>query len=134
MSTETVTKPRTPTRREPSVDPRKYELWEECLPLARRVLEDAGLALSWQAADCLAEELTDALLGHFVTQAEANSSVVFGMDGTGPWCSWCGRIPGPRLPQGHEQHGLFCDCRRVNDDDPSTAEASQAEQAGGETP
>lgn len=111
-----------------ATDPRRYELWDESFPLARRVLEDSGLPLDWQSMDSLAAAVTDALLGHFLTLAEAGSSVVFGMDGTGPWCSWCGKIPGPRLPEGHMQYGVFCTCRRVNAGEESAAEAAQSEQ------
>ena len=34
----------------------------------------------------------------------------------GPWCSWCGRIPGPRLPREHFQYGVFCTCKREEKD------------------
>jgi hypothetical protein len=51
---------------------------------------------------------------------------MFGMDGTGPFCSWCGRIPGPRLPKGNFQHGVFCDCKR---DPAAEAEAEGSEAA-----
>lgn len=108
------------------VDPRKYELWDESLAIARKVLDDSTLTLSWQQVDVLAENLADAMLGHFVTRAEADSSVVFLMDGQGPLCSWCGRIPGPRLPREHSQYGVFCDCHRD-----TAGEAAQAEQKGG---
>ncbi|MEU8151708.1 hypothetical protein [Nonomuraea sp. NPDC048901] len=129
MSTETT---ETRTVRPHAVDPRKYELWDESLPIARRALDEAGLGLTWQQVDALAETLTDALLAHFVTTAEADSSVVFGMDGTGPWCSWCGRIPGPRLPKDHDQYGVFCDCRRQTDNEDINAEvAGTSAESGG---
>ena len=102
-------------------EPRTTEYWKTALVLARTVIEDSGL-LPQGEADRLAEAVTERLLGDFLGMAEMSSSVMFGMDGTGPWCSWCGRIPGPRLPEGHLSHGVFCDCRR----DP----AAEAEEPG----
>jgi hypothetical protein len=105
-------------------EPRTTEYWKTALVLARTVMDDSGL-LSQADADRLAEAVTEKLLGDFLGMAEMSSSVMFGMDGTGPWCSWCGRLPGLRLPKGHPQHGVFCDCKR----DPA-AEAEESE--GGE--
>ncbi|MFE3452435.1 hypothetical protein ACFXJ8_26275 [Nonomuraea sp. NPDC059194] len=109
------------------LDPRKYEMWDESRLIARHVLE-VSLGLDWQRADRLAEDLADAMLGHFVTQAEADSSVVFlAKDGTGPFCSWCGRIPGPHLPPDHIQYGVFCNCRRKEQDEDAKAEQTVAQ-------
>ena len=104
-------------------NPRTTEYWKTALILARTVIEDSGM-LGHADADRLAEAVTERLLGDFLGMAEMSSSVMFGMDGTGPWCSWCGRIPGPRLPRGHFQYGVFCDCKR----DPA-AEAEAGETA-----
>ena len=105
-------------------EPRTTEYFKDALIVARTVIEDSGL-LGRADADKLAEAVTERLLGDFLAMAEMGSSVMFGMDGTGPWCSWCGRIPGPRLPKGHFQHGVFCDCKR----DP----AANAESEAGES-
>ena len=92
-------------------EPRTTEYWKTALVLARTVIEDSGL-LGQADADTLAEAVTERLLGDFLAMAEMSSSVMFGMDGTGPFCSWCGRIPGPQLPKGHFQYGVFCTCKR----------------------
>ena len=92
-------------------EPRTTEYWKTALVIARTVIDDSGL-LSRADADRLAEAVTERLLGDFLAMAEMSSSVMFGMDGTGPWCSWCGKIPGPRLPKGHFQYGVFCNCKR----------------------
>jgi hypothetical protein len=102
-------------------EPRTTEYWKTALVLARNVIDDSGL-LDRADADKLAEAVTERLLGDFLAMAEMGSSVMFGMDGTGPFCSWCGRMPGPRLPKGHFQYGFFCTCKRA-------AEA-EAEEAG----
>lgn len=102
-------------------EPRTTEYWKTALIMARTVIDDSGL-LCQADADKLAEAVTERLLGDFLGMAEMSSSVMFGMDGTGPWCSWCGRIPGPRLPKGHFQYGVFCTCKR----DP----AAEAEESG----
>ena len=102
-------------------EPRATDYWETALILARTVMEDSGL-LSQADADRLAEAVTERLLGDFLAMAEMSSSVMFGMDGTGPFCSWCGRIPGPRLPKGHMQYGVFCTCKR----DPAANAESEA--------
>ena len=104
-------------------EPRTTEYWKDALVIARNVIDDSGL-LGRADADRLAEAVTERLLGDFLAMAEMSSSVMFGMDGTGPWCSWCGRIPGPSLPKGHFQYGVFCDCKR----DP----AENAKAEGGE--
>jgi hypothetical protein len=104
-------------------EPRTTEYWKDALIVARTVIEDSGL-VSQADADKLAEAVTDRLLGDFLAMAEMSSSVVFGTDGTGPWCSWCGRIPGPKLPKGHFQYGVFCTCKR----DPA-AESGESEAA-----
>lgn len=96
-------------------DPRMTEYWKTALVIARTVIEDSGL-LPRADADRLAEAVAERLLGDFQAMAEAGSSVMFGMDGTGPWCSWCGRIPGPRLPREHFQYGVFCTCKREEKD------------------
>ncbi len=92
-------------------EPRTTEYWRTALTIARNVIDDSGL-LSRADADKLAEAVTERLLGDFLGMAEMSSSVMFNVDGRGPWCSWCGRIPGPKLPKGHFQHGVFCDCKR----------------------
>ena len=92
-------------------EPRTTGYWKTALVLARTVIEDSGL-LSREDGDTLAEKVTEKLLADFLWMAEASSEVMFGMDGTGPFCSWCGRTPGPRLPKGHFQYGVFCDCKR----------------------
>jgi hypothetical protein len=94
-----------------SDEPRATEYWKTALVLARTVMDDSGL-LCRADADRLAEAVTERLLGDFLGMAEMGSSVMFGMDGTGPFCSWCGRVPGLRLPKGHPQRGVFCDCKR----------------------
>jgi hypothetical protein len=104
-------------------EPRTTEYWKTALILARNVIDDSGL-LCQADADKLAEAVTERLLGDFLAMAEMSSSVMFGMDGTGPFCSWCGRMPGPRLPKGHFQYGVFCTCKR----DPAEAAADDAEQ------
>ena len=98
-------------------EPRTTEYWKTALVIARTVIDDSGL-LSQPDADKLAEAVTERLLSDFLAMAEMSSSVMFGMDGTGPWCSWCGKIPGPSLPKGHLQHGVFCTCKR----DPKASE------------
>ena len=102
-------------------EPRTTEYWKTALVIARTVIEDSGL-VPQASVDKLAETLTERLLGDFLGMAEMSSSVMFGMDGTGPWCSWCGRIPGPRLPKGHFQYGVFCTCKR----DPAANAESEA--------
>ena len=92
-------------------EPRSTQYWKTALILARNVIEDSGL-IPQTDADKLAEAVTEKLLGDFLAMAEMSSSVMFGMDGTGPFCSWCGQIPGPRLPKGHFQYGVFCTCKR----------------------
>ncbi len=109
-----------------AVDPRKYEMWDDYRLMARRILDDADLNLDWRKADLIAEQMADTLFGHFVTLAEADSHVVFGMDGTGPFCSWCGRWPGPRLTEGHAQKGVFCECRRENAEETPVPEENAA--------
>ena len=111
-------------------DPRMTEYWKTALVIARTVIEDSGL-LPRADADRLAEAVAERLLGDFQAMAEAGSSVMFGMDGTGPWCSWCGRIPGPSLPKGHFQYGVFCTCQR---EEKAEAEESAAAEEIGVTP
>ena len=106
-------------------EPRATEYWKTALILARTVIDDSGL-LSQADGDRLAEAVTERLLGDFLYMAEASSEVMFTMDGTGPWCSWCGKIPGPRLPKGHFQYGVFCTCKR---DPKAEAEAEGSEAA-----
>ena len=106
-------------------NPRMTGLWPDAVIAARTVLE-RHLTLTAHEADRLAEAVAERLLGDFLTVAEGDSSVMFGMEGEGPFCSWCGRIPGPRLPVGHFQYGFFCDCKR-RDDEPETTEAAPAE-------
>ena len=96
-------------------NPRSTGYWDTALILARQVIKDSGL-LSRPDGDKLAEAVTERLLGDFLAMAEMSSQAMFGMDGTGPWCSWCGKIPGPGLPAGHFQRGVFCDCKRVPED------------------
>jgi hypothetical protein len=91
--------------------PRRTAYFRDALIIARSVIEDSGL-LSRDDGDKLADTLTARLLGDFLHMAEAGSQVMFGEDGQGPFCSWCGRRPGPKIPAGHFQHGLFCDCHR----------------------
>jgi hypothetical protein len=92
-------------------EPRTTEYWKTALIVARTVIDDSGL-LCQADADRLAEAVTEKLLADFLYMAEASSQVMFTVDGTGPWCSWCGKVPGPRLPEGHFQYGVFCDCKR----------------------
>ncbi len=92
-------------------EPRMTGFFGDAVILARTVIEDSGL-LSQADGDKLAEAVTERLLGEFLTRAEAGSRNVFGMEGTGPFCSWCGRMPGPVFPKHHPQYGLFCDCKR----------------------
>ena len=103
-------------------DPRRTGMWTDAVIAARQVLE-TRLTLTAHEADRLAEAVAERLLGDFLADAEARSSVMFGIDGTGPWCSWCGRIPGPRLPETHFQFGVFCDCKR------EAGEAAPADEA-----
>jgi hypothetical protein len=93
-------------------DPRNTGLWPDAFLAARSVLEQ-HLTMTASEADRIAGAVTERLLGDFLTFAEAGSAVMFGSDGTGPWCSWCGKIPGPRLSRGHPQYGVFCDCKRA---------------------
>lgn len=92
-------------------DPRNTGYWQDAFIAARTVIEDSGL-LPQTDADQLAEAVTERMLGDFLAIAEESSEIVSGPDGTGPYCSWCGRMPGPRLPKGHFQYGIFCDCKR----------------------
>jgi len=92
-------------------EPRKTGLWQDTLIVARTVIEDSGL-LPQADTDKLAEAMAERLLGDFLTLAEADSAIVFSMEGTGPFCSWCGRFPGPKVSQAHPQYGVFCDCKR----------------------
>jgi hypothetical protein len=92
-------------------DPRHSEFWDAAVVAARTVIEDKT-DLRGPAADDLAAAVTDQLLGDFLTIAEAESFVAFTLDGTGPVCTWCGKIPGPLLLPGHPQYGVFCACRR----------------------
>jgi hypothetical protein len=109
-------------------------MWPDAVLAARLVIE-SRLTLTEREADELAEAVAERLLGDFLTEAEADSTVVFGMDGTGPYCSWCGRMPGPRLHAGHSQYGVFCDCKRADDAVPAAeAVAASAEAAGLVTP
>lgn len=108
-------------------DPRKYAMWDEAVRLVRKTLVDAGFRLQWRATDALAEEIVDEVLGYVVTQAEADSTVVFGMDGTGPFCSWCGRWPGPKMTPEHPQYGVFCTCVRVEPEEDRSAPAVHEE-------
>jgi hypothetical protein len=85
--------------------------WADALIAARTVIEDSRL-LSRADGERLAEAVTERLLGDFLTMAEASSGVMFTLDGKGPFCSWCGKVPGLRLPPTHPQYGVFCDCRR----------------------
>lgn len=105
--------------------PRETGLWPDAVIAARSVLEQ-HLTLTAHEADRLAEAVAERLLGDFLTGAEADSSVMFDMEGTGPFCSWCGRMPGPRLPAGHFQYGIFCDCKR-REDEPEVEPAATAE-------
>lgn len=104
-------------------EPRTTEYWKTALILARTVIEDSGV-VDKADVDRLAEAVTERLLGDFLGMAEMSSSVMFGMDGTGPWCSWCGKIPGPRLPRGHFQYGVFCTCKRDLAEESGDAEAA----------
>ena len=110
-----------------SSNPRSTGYWKDALIVARTVIEDSGL-LPPTEADKLAEAVTERLLGDFLAMAEASSDIVFGMDGTGPFCSWCGRLPGPELPAGHPQRGIFCECKREkkNTGEPGETAASAA--------
>jgi hypothetical protein len=106
-------------------EPRTTGYWDTALVLARTVIEDSGL-LAQADADRLAEAVTEKLLADFLWMAEASSQVMFTVDGTGPWCSWCGKIPGPRLPKGHFQYGVFCNCKRATEDAGDEAEEGNA--------
>ena len=92
-------------------NPRSVGYWKDALIAARTVIEDSGL-LSRQDGDKLADAVTERLLGDFLHMAEASSSIMLTTDGRGPFCSWCGKMPGLRLPPTHPQYGLFCDCKR----------------------
>jgi hypothetical protein len=92
-------------------DPRNSEWWRDALIAARTVVEDARV-LSVAEGDKLAEAVTERLLGHFLALAEADSEIVMRMNGTGPVCSWCWRLAGPKIPPGHPQYGVFCTCKR----------------------
>jgi hypothetical protein len=105
-------------------EPRTTEYWKTALVIARTVIDDSGL-LSQPDADKLAEAVTERLLGDFLAMAEMSSGVMFCADGTGPWCSWCGKIPGPALPKGHLQYGVFCTCKR----DPKAREEEEGKAA-----
>lgn len=105
-------------------NPRETGLWPDAVIAARSVLEQ-HLTLTAHEVDRLAAAVAERLLGDFLTEAEAGSSVMFGMEGTGPFCSWCGRMPGPRLPVGHFQYGIFCDCKRREDDPEPDAAADE---------
>jgi len=95
-------------------DPRQNGLWADALVKARQAVEDhSPHALTAHEADRIAEAVTDALLTDFLAFAEASSWVAFLPDGIGPVCTWCGRMPGPKLPTGHPQAGVFCQCRRA---------------------
>lgn len=98
-----------------SSNPRSVSYFKDALVVARTVIEDSGL-LPQADADRLAEAVTERLGGDFLAMAEASSDIVFGMDGNGPFCSWCGKMPGPDLPPGHPQRGIFCECRRERKD------------------
>lgn len=104
-------------------EPRNTGYWRDAYIAARTVIEDSRL-LPQADADKLAEAVTERLLGDFLAIAEESSDVMFGPDGTGPYCSWCGRMPGPRLPKDHFQYGIFCDCKRR--EEPARPEESAA--------
>jgi hypothetical protein len=94
-----------------AADPRRNVMWPEFLIAARTVIEDFGY-LAQADVDEIAEAVTERLLGTFLAEAERDSEIVFGMDGRGPFCSWCLKLPGPALSPGHPQYGVFCTCRR----------------------
>lgn len=94
-----------------AANPRSTAYYRQALAICRTVIEDSGL-LSRADTDKLAEAVTERLLGDFLWMAEAGSQVMFSQDGQGPFCSWCGRMPGPKLSSFHPQYGMFCDCKR----------------------
>lgn len=108
-----------------SSSPRSTGYWKDALITARTVIEDFGY-LAQADVDEIAEAVTERLLGDFLAIAEASSDIVFGMDGTGPFCSWCGRLPGPDLPAGHPQRGIFCECKREQKDAEEPGETAVA--------
>jgi len=98
--------------------------------IAARTVIERETALRGADADSLAEAVAERLLGDFLAAAEESSTVMFTTEGTGPFCSWCGRVPGPRLGPSHPQHGIFCDCRRPERTEPGVAGLRAAEVPG----
>jgi hypothetical protein len=94
-----------------AANPRQTGLWRDTVIAARTVIEDKT-DLPQAAADTLAEAVAERLLGDFLAYAEETSWVAFTPEGTGPVCTWCGQIPGPRLSPTHPQYGIFCACNR----------------------
>lgn len=107
-------------------DPRSTLYWVDAVIAARQVIEDSGL-LSRPEGDKLAEQVTERLLSDFLAIGEGGSRIVLDLDGNGPFCSWCGRMPGIRLARTHPQYGVFCDCKRIDDNAAAPAVAREGE-------
>ena len=106
-----------------AANPRQTGLWQETVIAARTVIEDRA-SLPRAETEALAEAVAERLLGDFLAMAEADSWIAFTPGGTGPVCTWCGSMAGPKIPPGHPQYGVFCTCNRKDqepdDDDTET--------------
>jgi hypothetical protein len=97
--------------------PRRTEYFRDAVIAARSVIE-RETTMRAPEADRLAEAIAERLLGDFLAVAEESAWVALTPDGTGPVCTWCGALAGPRIPPGHPQYGVFCTCRRPKDEHP----------------
>jgi hypothetical protein len=99
-------------------NPRRTAYFRDAVIAARAVIE-RETTMRAPEADRLAEAVAERLLGDFLAVAEESAWVALTPDGTGPVCTWCGAMPGPRLQLWHPQYGLFCTCRRPKDEKPA---------------
>ena len=115
-------------------NPRQTAYYRDAVIAARGVIE-RETTMRAAGADALAEAVAERLLGDFLALAEESATVVLRLDGTGPACSWCNALAGPRIPPGHPQYGIFCTCRRPKDEQPGDGDvlglAKAAEVTGG---
>jgi hypothetical protein len=99
-------------------NPRQTGHYRGAVIAARNIIE-LETPMRGAEADRLAEAIAERLLGDFLAAAEKSSWVAFTPLGTGPVCTWCGAMAGPRIPPGHPQYGIFCTCRRPKDEQPA---------------
>lgn len=97
--------------------PRRTAYFRDAVIAARAVIE-RETTMRAPEADRLAEAVAERLLGDFLAVAEESAWVALTPDGTGPVCTWCGALAGPRIPPGHPQYGVFCTCRRPKEEEP----------------